>query len=226
MPSNCYDDFVREIGCAPTRGTLPSMGEGWVVVMALQYNRLNEGHPIAGSPFFALTRNEQETTPTKAVIARSRRRRSNLDRGWEPSPRDCFAPLAMTAFAGSTVSCPAGRRSRRGVKKQLLHLRFRARQRAEVYGNCTPPAMTFDRGSPPPNPAHQGGGLYYVVHVRLFARHDTRLQPALERVIRPRRAALLAEYLVGPLHQRYQVRRSYKPSIFAVEVSIADRTGP
>ena len=42
----------------------------------------------------------------------------------------------------------------------------------------------------------------------------------------PRRAALLAKYLISPFHQRHQVRRSYKPGILAVEVSIADRTGP
>jgi hypothetical protein len=40
------------------------------------------------------------------------------------------------------------------------------------------------------------------------------------------RAALLAEYLIGPHHKRHQIWRRYKPSILAVEVVIADRTGP
>jgi hypothetical protein len=40
------------------------------------------------------------------------------------------------------------------------------------------------------------------------------------------RAALLAEYLIGPHHKRHQVWRRYKASILAVEVVIADRTGP
>ena len=40
------------------------------------------------------------------------------------------------------------------------------------------------------------------------------------------RATLLAEYLIGPCHKRHQIRRRYKPSILAVEVAIADRTGP
>jgi hypothetical protein len=47
------------------------------------------------------------------------------------------------------------------------------------------------------------------------------------RVVRAqRRDALFAEYLVSPLHQRHQIRRGYKPSILAVEVGVADRTGP
>jgi hypothetical protein len=40
------------------------------------------------------------------------------------------------------------------------------------------------------------------------------------------RAALLAEYLIGPHHKPHQVWRRYKASILAVEVVIADRTGP
>jgi hypothetical protein len=45
-------------------------------------------------------------------------------------------------------------------------------------------------------------------------------------LIRTWRAALLAQYLVGPLGQRHQVRRRYEPSVFAIEISVADRTGP
>jgi hypothetical protein len=71
------------------------------------------GHPARGQgPRKKLPRQ-------KAVIARSRRRQSNLDRGWAPSPLDCFAPLAMTNFAGSPVSCPAGRRRRWRSNRRL-----------------------------------------------------------------------------------------------------------
>jgi hypothetical protein len=37
---------------------------------------------------------------------------------------------------------------------------------------------------------------------------------------------LLAEDLIGPFHQRHQIRRSDKPGILAIQVGIADRTGP
>ena len=37
---------------------------------------------------------------------------------------------------------------------------------------------------------------------------------------------LLAEDLVGPLHQRHQIRWSHEPGILAFKVGVADRTGP
>ena len=43
---------------------------------------------------------------------------------------------------------------------------------------------------------------------------------------RSRRLLLLAEDLIGPLHQRHQIGRRHKPGILAFEVGIADRTGP
>jgi hypothetical protein len=50
--------------------------------------------------------------------------------------------------------------------------------------------------------------------------------PHPSRVIRTWRAALLAEDFIGPRDQRHQVRRRYEPSVFAIEISVADRTGP
>jgi hypothetical protein len=52
----------------------------------------------------------------QTVIARSRRRRSNLHRGKAPAPRDCFASLAMTVwnrrFHASRVGEAGGRLAR------------------------------------------------------------------------------------------------------------------
>jgi hypothetical protein len=37
---------------------------------------------------------------------------------------------------------------------------------------------------------------------------------------------LFAQHLVGPFHQGHQIRRRYEPGILAVEIAVADRTGP
>jgi hypothetical protein len=60
-------------------------------------------HPSSGRQELDTTK--RNNSEQKAVIARSRKGRSNLGRRWAPSPRDCFASLAMTGM----VSCPAGR---------------------------------------------------------------------------------------------------------------------
>jgi hypothetical protein len=46
---NYRDGLPREIGCTLPRQTLSLDGEGWVGVVAPQYHRLNEEHPIPGS---------------------------------------------------------------------------------------------------------------------------------------------------------------------------------
>jgi hypothetical protein len=57
--------------------------------------------------------------------------------------------------------------------EKVLHLGFRVRHPAEVYRARMPRATRFERGHPHPTLPLQGGGLYFVVHVRTVARHYT-----------------------------------------------------
>jgi hypothetical protein len=73
----------------------------------------------------------QYWAPSRTVLflARSRRRRSNLNRGWARAPRDCFASLAMTAFVGSTGRSRRGPHKYRNNKETPFRRECRARSK-------------------------------------------------------------------------------------------------